>query len=62
PGTVAKCFGQGHWAYGRIAAQDYHSAIPRGGSNNLLMPDEYDRLSGSTVRNGGFTGVKIEKI
>ena len=61
-GTVAKCFGQGHWAYGRIAAQDYHSAIPRGGSNNLLMPDEYDRLSGSTVRNGGFTGVKIEKI
>ena len=62
PGTVAKCFGQGHWAYGRIAAQDYHNAIPRGGSNNLLMPDDYDRLSGSTVRNGGFTGVKIEKI
>ena len=62
PGTVAKCFGQGHWAYGRIAAQDYHNAIPRGGSNNLLMPDDYDRLSGSSVRNGGFTGVKIEKI
>ncbi len=21
PGTVAKCYGQGHWAYGRVAAQ-----------------------------------------
>jgi len=62
PGTVAKCYGQGHWAYGRTAAKDYHKAEPRGGSNNLLMPDDYDRLSGSTVRNGGFTGVKIEKI
>jgi anaerobic selenocysteine-containing dehydrogenase len=62
PGTVAKCYGQGHWAYGRTAAKDYHKAVPRGGSNNLLMPDDYDRLSGSTVRNGGFTGVKIEKI
>ncbi|MEN8262607.1 MAG: molybdopterin-dependent oxidoreductase [Nitrospirota bacterium] len=62
PGTVAKCYGQGHWAYGRTAAKDYHKAMPRGGNNNLLMPDDYDRLSGSTVRNGGFTGVKIEKI
>ncbi|MBC8414297.1 molybdopterin-dependent oxidoreductase, partial [bacterium] len=62
PGTVAKCYGQGHWAYGRTAAEDYHKAKPRGGSNNLLMPDDYDRLSGSTVRNGGVTGVKIEKI
>jgi len=62
PGTVAKCFGQGHWAYGRTAAKDYHKAVPRGGSNNLLMPDDYERLSGSTARNGGFTGVKIEKI
>jgi anaerobic selenocysteine-containing dehydrogenase len=62
PGTVAKCYGQGHWAYGRTAAKDYHKAIPKGGSNNLLIPDDYDRLSGSTARNGGVTGVKIKKI
>jgi anaerobic selenocysteine-containing dehydrogenase len=61
PGTIAKCFGQGHWAYGRVAAKDYAKAQPRGGNNNELMPDDYDRLSGSTARNGGFTGVKIEK-
>ena len=62
PGTVAKCYGQGHWAYGRVAAGDYSKALPNGGNNNLLMPDDYERLSGSTVRNGGFTGVKIAKI
>jgi anaerobic selenocysteine-containing dehydrogenase len=60
PGTVAKCFGQGHWAYGRVAAKEYGKA-PRGGNNNELMPSDFDRLSGSTARNGGFTGVKIEK-
>jgi len=60
PGTVAKCYGQGHWAYGRVAAKEY-GKTPRGGNNNELMPDDYDRLSGSTARNGGFTGVKIEK-
>jgi anaerobic selenocysteine-containing dehydrogenase len=62
PGTVAKCYGQGHWAYGRVAAGDYAKAVPNGGSNNLLMPPDHERLSGSTVRNGGFTGVKIAKI
>jgi anaerobic selenocysteine-containing dehydrogenase len=62
PGTVAKCFGQGHWAYGRVAAKDYAKAQPRGGNNNELLVDDYDRLSGATARNGGFTGVKIEKI
>ena len=61
-GTVTKCFGQGHWAYGKMAAEDYSRGLPRGGNNNLLMPDDYERLSGSTVRNGGFTGVKIEKV
>ncbi|TAN46063.1 MAG: dehydrogenase [Nitrospirae bacterium] len=61
PGTVAKCYGQGHWAYGRVAAKDYAKAEPRGGNNNELLVDDYDRLSGSTARNGGFTGVKIEK-
>jgi len=61
PGTVAKCYGQGHWAYGRVAALDYAKFQARGGNNNELLPDDYDRLSGSTARNGGFTGVKIEK-
>lgn len=61
PGTVAKCYGQGHWAYGRVAAKDYATAQPRGGNNNELLVDDYDRLSGATARNGGFTGVKIEK-
>jgi len=60
-GTVTKCYGQGHWAYGETAAGDFGKGRPRGGNNNLLMPDDYERLSGSTVRNGGFTGVKIEK-
>jgi anaerobic selenocysteine-containing dehydrogenase len=61
-GTVAKCYGQGHWAYGRVAAKDYAKAQPRGANNNELLVDDYDRLSGATARNGGFTGVKIEKI
>ncbi len=62
PGTVAKCYGQGHWAYGRVAAKDYAKAQPLGGNNNELLVDDYDRLSGATARNGGFTGVKIEKV
>jgi len=60
PGTVAKCYGQGHWAYGRVAAGEYGKTA-RGGNNNELMPSDFDRLSGATARNGGFTGVKIEK-
>jgi anaerobic selenocysteine-containing dehydrogenase len=62
PGTVTKCFGQGHWAYGRVAAKDYAKAIPLGGNNNEILVDDYDRLSGATARNGGFTGVKVEKV
>ena len=61
PGTVTKCYGQGHWAYGGIAAKDFAKATPRGGSNNDILVDDYDRLSGSTARNGGFTGVRIAK-
>ncbi len=61
PGTVTKCYGQGHWAYGNVAAKDFAKALPRGGSNNDILVDEYDRLSGSTARNGGFTGVRIAK-
>ncbi|MBL8323815.1 MAG: molybdopterin-dependent oxidoreductase [Rubrivivax sp.] len=60
PGTVAKCYGQGHWAYGRVAAKEY-GKTPRGGSNNEILVDDYDRLSGSTARNGGFTGVQVTK-
>ena len=60
PGTVAKCYGQGHWAYGRVAAKEFLKA-PRGGSNNDILVDDYDRLSGSTARSGGFTGVRIAK-
>jgi len=61
PGTVAKCYGQGHWAYGRVAAKDFAKAIPHGGNNNEILVDDYDRLSGATARNGGFTGVRIQK-
>ena len=61
-GTVTKCYGQGHWAYGRVAAQDYAKALPRGGNNNDILVDDYDRLSGATARNGGFTGVRVEKV
>lgn len=61
PGTVAKCYGQGHWAYGRVATRDYGKSAPRGGNNNEILVDDYDRLSGATARNGGFTGVRIER-
>ena len=61
PGTVAKAYGQGHWAYGRVAARDYAKALPNGGNNNEILVDDYDRLSGATARNGGFVGVRIEK-
>jgi anaerobic selenocysteine-containing dehydrogenase len=61
-GTVTKCYGQGHWAYGKVAAIDYRKAVARGVNNNEIMPFDTERLSGSNVRNGGFTGVKIEKI
>jgi anaerobic selenocysteine-containing dehydrogenase len=61
PGTVAKCFGQGHWAYGRVAAKSFASAVPLGANNNEILVDDYDRLSGATARNGGFTGVRIQK-
>ncbi len=62
PGQLTKCFGQGHWAYGRVASKDYGKAQPFGSNNNELLVDDYDRLSGATARNGGFTGVKIAKV
>jgi len=60
PGSVTKSYGQGHWAYGRVAAKEF-GKTPRGANNNDLLVDDYDRLSGSTARNGGFTGVQIVK-
>ncbi len=60
PGTVAKCYGQGHWAYGRVGTKEF-GKTPRGVNNNEIMPFDTERLSGANVRNGGFTGVKIEK-
>jgi len=60
PGTVSKCFGQGHWAYGRVAAKDYHKRTPRGINNNELIPAETERLSGSNARHA-VVRVKIEK-
>ncbi len=62
PGTVTKCYGQGHWAYGRVATTDYARAQPRGGNNNEILVDDYDRLSGATARNGGFVGVRVAKV
>jgi anaerobic selenocysteine-containing dehydrogenase len=60
PGTVAKCYGQGHWAYGRVAAKQF-GKTPRGGNNNDIIPADYDRLSGSTAFYG-ITRLKIVKV
>jgi len=48
PGTVAKAYGQGHWAYGKVAAKEF-GKVPRGGNNNVIIPADYDRLSGSSA-------------
>lgn len=61
PGTVGKCYGQGHWAYGKIASLEYGKK-PRGGNNNEILPSDFERLSGSTARHGGVTRIKIEKV
>jgi anaerobic selenocysteine-containing dehydrogenase len=60
PGTIAKCYGQGHWAYGRVASKEF-GKVPRGGSSNDLIPAQYDRLSGSTAYYA-TTRIKIEKV
>jgi anaerobic selenocysteine-containing dehydrogenase len=59
PGTIAKAYGQGHWAYGRIAS-DKFGAKARGGNNNELLPPAYERLSGSSAFYGQI-GVRVEK-
>ena len=60
PGTVAKAYGQGHWAYGRLAAQEF-GVTPRGGNNNDIIPADYDRLSGSSAYYG-TARVRVEKV
>lgn len=60
PGTIAKCYGQGHWAYGRLASKKFGKA-PRGGNNNDLIPAQYEALSGSSAYYG-VTRIKIEKV
>ncbi len=59
PGTVAKAFGQGHWAYGRTASVKFGSK-PLGGNNNDLLPPAYEHLSGSSAFYGQI-GVRVEK-
>jgi hypothetical protein len=41
---------------------DFKNRLPRGGSNNELLPADYERLSGSTARHGGVTRVQILKV
>lgn len=60
PGTISKCYGQGHWAYGRVAAKEF-GKTPRGGNNNTIIPADYDRLSGSTAFYG-VTRLRIVKL
>ncbi|MDZ7605045.1 MAG: molybdopterin-dependent oxidoreductase [Cyclobacteriaceae bacterium] len=60
PGTVTKTYGMGHSAYGKFACEDFALGKARGTNNNDFLPVDYDRLSGSTARNGGFTGVRVE--
>lgn len=49
PGTICKTYGQGHWAFGRVAALDFHRGTPRGGNNNAILPADYERMSGSSA-------------
>ncbi|MBU4342444.1 MAG: molybdopterin-dependent oxidoreductase [Candidatus Omnitrophica bacterium] len=59
PGTIAKCYGQGHWAYGKLAAKRF-GKVPRGGNNNQIIPADYDRLSGSTAFYG-LARIKVSR-
>ena len=61
PGAAVKCYGQGHWAYGHVAAADFDRSVPRGGNNNEIIPVEWERASGATARHGGLTRVRIER-
>ncbi len=60
PGSVAKAFGRGHWAYGKVAAEKF-GMVPKGGNNNELLPHAFEALSGSSAFYGEI-GIKIEKV
>ncbi|WP_028116765.1 arsenate respiratory reductase molybdopterin-containing subunit ArrA [Ferrimonas senticii] len=60
PGSVAKCFGQGHWAYGRHAAELF-GKVARGGNNNELISTRYDRFSGASAFYGHIR-IRVEKV
>lgn len=62
PGVVSKCYGQGHWAYGHVAALDFEGGQPRGTNANELFPAEYERFSGSTARHGGITRIRLRPL
>lgn len=57
PGTVAKAFGQGHWAYGRNASALF-GEVGRGASGNSILPEAMERFTGAAARNGS-TRVKV---
>ncbi|MEN1759772.1 molybdopterin-dependent oxidoreductase [Anoxynatronum sibiricum] len=61
PGTASKTYGQGHWAMGHVAAEDFVGRKSRGANNNDFMTADYERLSGSTAFYGSFR-VRIEKV
>lgn len=61
PGVAVKCYGQGHWAYGHVAALDFERHIPRGGNNNEIIAAEYEHASGATARHGGLMRIRIER-
>ncbi|WP_422528776.1 molybdopterin-dependent oxidoreductase [Serratia fonticola] len=60
PGTIAKAFGQGHWAYGRVASEVFgHESL--GGNNNTILPPAHEHLSGVAAFYGQI-GVRVEKL
>ncbi|QIZ78168.1 arsenate respiratory reductase molybdopterin-containing subunit ArrA [Ferrimonas lipolytica] len=60
PGSVAKCFGQGHWAYGRTASKEFGKTA-RGGNNNTIIPTRFDRFSGASAFYGHIR-IRVEKV
>ncbi|TKB55420.1 arsenate respiratory reductase molybdopterin-containing subunit ArrA [Ferrimonas aestuarii] len=60
PGSVAKCYGQGHWAYGRAASKEFGKQA-RGGNNNTIIPNRFDRFSGASAFYGHIR-IRIEKV
>ncbi|MGN0073271.1 MAG: molybdopterin-dependent oxidoreductase [Coriobacteriales bacterium] len=62
PGVVSKCYGQGHWAYGHVAALDFDRQLPRGLNANELIPAVYEGISGATARHGGVMRVRLRPL